>query len=262
MSALEVTSAHKVALVSQKFVSVYFNGEDPIGRNVRVARVTTFKDALPDPSFTIVGVVSDVANRGPQQPPAPQIYIPNTIRKSAGYTIVVRTYSDPLAITGAVRREVSAVDRQIALSPPISATQMLDRGIYAQPRFSLIVLGMFGVTGVLLVALGVYGVLAYTVSQRSHEIAIRVALGGERGHVLRLVLRMGLRLVGLGLVVGFAVSLVTNRLLVDQLWQISPHDPITLAVSVAVVLTIAVCACWVPARRAIRVEPIAALRHD
>jgi ABC-type antimicrobial peptide transport system permease subunit len=262
MSALEVTSAHKVALVSQKLVSVYFNGEDPIGRTVRVPRVATLKDALPDPTFTIVGVVSDVANRGPQQPSAPQIYIPNTIRKSAGYTIVVRTQGDPLAITSAVRRQVSAIDRQIALWPPLSATQMLDRGVYAQPRFSLIVLGMFGVTGVLLVALGVYGVLAYTVSQRSQEIAIRMALGGERGHVLRLVFRMGLRLVGVGLVVGFAASLATNRLLVNQLWQISPHDPITLAAAVGVVLTIGVCACWVPARRAIRVEPIAALRHE
>jgi putative ABC transport system permease protein len=121
---------------------------------------------------------------------------------------------------------------------------------------------MFASTGLLLVALGVYGVLAYTVSQQSREIAIRMALGGERRHVLQHVFRMGLRLLGLGAVVGLAASVATNRLLVNQLWQTSPHDPVTLVSVLGIVMVIGICACWVPARRAMRVEPIVALRHE
>ena len=127
---------------------------------------------------------------------------------------------------------------------------------------SRLVLGIFACTSVLLVALGVYGVLAYTVSQQTREIAIRVALGGDRGHVVRMVLRLGLRLVGTGLVIGVAARLATNRLLVSQLWNTSPTDPLTFLIALSVVLVIGALACWVPATRAVRVEPMVALRHE
>jgi putative ABC transport system permease protein len=124
------------------------------------------------------------------------------------------------------------------------------------------VLGIFACTGIVLVAFGVYGVLAYTVSQQTREIAIRMALGGERGHVIQMVLRLGLQLVGAGLIIGVAVSLATNRLLVNQLWNTSPNDPITFGIAIAVVVAMAALACWIPARRAVRVEPMVALRHE
>jgi len=123
-------------------------------------------------------------------------------------------------------------------------------------------LGIFAATGVLLVALGVYGVLAYTVSQQTREIAIRMALGGQRGDVIRMVLRLGLTLVGVGLAIGAAASFATNRLLTTQLWQVSPHDPLTFAAGSAIVLMIGLVACLLPARRAVRVEPMAALRQE
>jgi ABC-type antimicrobial peptide transport system permease subunit len=123
-------------------------------------------------------------------------------------------------------------------------------------------LGIFAATGVLLVALGVYGVLAYTVSQQTREIAIRMALGGQRGDVIRMVLRLGLTLVGVGLAIGAAASFATNRLLTTQLWQVSPHDPITFGAGITIVLLISLVACLVPARRAVRVEPMAALRQE
>jgi putative ABC transport system permease protein len=140
--------------------------------------------------------------------------------------------------------------------------ELIQRAFYARPRFSLLVLGIFSCTGLVLVAFGVYGVLAYTVSQQTREIAIRMALGGERGHVVRMVLRLGLRLVGIGLVIGVAASLATNRLLVNQLFNIAPTDPMTFAAVTVAVVLIGALACWIPARRAVRVEPMVALRHE
>jgi putative ABC transport system permease protein len=136
------------------------------------------------------------------------------------------------------------------------------RSFYARPRFSLLILGIFASAGILLVAFGVYGVLAYTVSEQTREIAIRMALGGERGHVIRMVVRLGLQLVGLGLLIGIGASLLTNRLLVTQLWNTSPHDPPTFAAVTSMIVAIGLLACWIPARRAVRVEPAVALRHE
>jgi putative ABC transport system permease protein len=113
-----------------------------------------------------------------------------------------------------------------------------------------------------LVALGIYGVLAYTVSQQTREIAIRMALGGESGHVIRMIVRFGLQLVAAGLLIGLAISFATNRLLQAQLWNISPHDPLTFVVVIVLIGATGALACWVPARRAVRVEPMIALRHE
>jgi ABC-type antimicrobial peptide transport system permease subunit len=161
-----------------------------------------------------------------------------------------------------IRREVAAIDPQIALIEPTPLEEWIQRVVFARPRFSVLVLGIFAATGVLLVALGVYGVLAYTVSQQRREIAIRMALGGQRGDVIQMVLRLGLQLVGGGLIIGAAASLATNRLLTTQLWNITPHDPLTFAVAILLVLTIGAAACWIPALRAVRVEPMTALRQE
>jgi predicted permease len=263
ISTLDVKTGHKVAVVSEKLVAQSLSGQDPLGRTVRLARLNALRPVpVADPTFTIIGVVSDVLNQGPREAPVPQVYVPYTVRVGASFTILVRTFTDPMAVVGPLRNQIQAIDRQIALNQPATAESILDRGIYAQPRFSLIVLGMFACTGLLLVALGVYGVLAYTVSERSQEIAIRMALGGERAHVLRLVFRMGLQLVGIGVLIGLPVGLATNRLLANQYWNTPPHDPITLVSGVLVIVVIGIFACWVPAHRAIRVEPIVALRHE
>jgi putative ABC transport system permease protein len=167
-----------------------------------------------------------------------------------------------MRVVDAVRREIQAVRREVALVEPTAMEDLIQRVFYARPRFSLLVLGIFACTGIVLVAFGVYGVLAYTVSQQTREIAIRMALGGERGHVVRMVLRLGLQLVGVGLIIGVATSLATNRLLVNQLWNTSPNDPLTFAAAITAILAMAALACWIPARRAVRVEPMVALRHE
>jgi putative ABC transport system permease protein len=206
--------------------------------------------------------VRDIANQGPRDLPVPQVFVPFTFRGPAGLGFAVRTSSDPMRVLGQVRQEIQAVDRQAALVQLATLEDLITRVFFARPRFSLLVLGIFASTGIVLVAFGVYGVLAYTVSQQSREIAIRMALGGEHGHVIRMVLRLGLQLVGAGLIIGVGASLVTNRLLVSQLWNTSPRDPLTFVTAVSVIVIIGVLACWIPARRAVRVEPMVALRHE
>jgi putative ABC transport system permease protein len=262
IAAADVERARKVALVNDAFVKRYFGAENPIGRTVRLARLASPPMSIDDPTFEIAGVLRDVANQGIRERALPQVYVPSTLSGAASLAFVVRTTAEPMRVLGAIRQAIRAVDRQVALVQPSTAESLLQRAFYAQPRFSLIVLVMFAGTGLVLVALGIYGVLAYTVSQQAKEIAIRIALGGERRHVAGLVLRMGSRLVGAGVLAGLAASLATNRLLMNQLWNTSPHDPITLVAVVSIVLAVGLCACWVPAFRALRVEPIAALRQE
>jgi putative ABC transport system permease protein len=261
LSAADVERSQHVAVINETFARRYFASEDPLGRTIRLSTLATMRPPVTDPMFDVIGVVRDAANQGLREPPFPQVYVPFTLRPVL-LTFVMRTSNDPMRILNALRNEIRAVDRQVALQQPITFERLIQRAFFAQPRFSLIVLGMFSCTGLVLVALGVYGVLAYTVSQQSREIAIRMALGGERRHVLHMVLRSGLRLLGAGTGVGLAAGFATNRLLVSQLWNTSPHDPVTLFVATSIVFVIGVCACLVPARRAIRVEPMVALRHE
>jgi ABC-type antimicrobial peptide transport system permease subunit len=175
---------------------------------------------------------------------------------------VLRTAAEPARLAGAIKREFLSLDSRVALIEPTSLEALLDRALFARPRFSLLVLGIFACAGVVLVALGVYGVLAYTVSQQTREIAIRLALGGDRGHIVRMVLSLGMQMVAVGLVIGVAVSFATNRLLQSELWGTTPTDPATFAGAILVTLAVGAIACLVPARRAVRVEPMVALRQE
>jgi putative ABC transport system permease protein len=262
LSAADVEGAHHVVVINETLAKKYFSATEPLGASIRLPRLATLPVPVPDPTFEIVGVIRDFANAGPRDLPAPQVWLPFPLRGPAGLGIVVRTSSDAGLMIQSVRREIAAVDRQVALVEPNVLDDWMQRVFFARPRFSLLVLGIFAGTGILLVAFGVYGVLAYTISQQTREIAIRMALGGERGDVVRMVLRLGLQLVGVGVLIGVAASLATNRLLQSQLWNVSPNDPTTFASAIAAVLLIAVLACWVPARRAVRVEPMVALRHE
>jgi putative ABC transport system permease protein len=262
LSPIDVERLQHVMVVNEAFAKKYFGSEDPLGRVVRLQRLATLPVPVADPQFEIVGISRDVANQGPREQPAPQAFVPYPFRGPGGLTFIIRTTDDPMRIVGALRQEIQAVDRQVAIVDPTTVEDVLQRVFFARPRFSLLVLGIFACTGVVLVAFGVYGVLAYTVSQQTREIAIRMALGGDRGHVIRMVLRLGLQLVGAGLIIGVGASLMTNRLIESQLWQTSPHDPVTFAVAILVIVAIGAVACLVPARRAMRVEPMVALRHE
>jgi ABC-type antimicrobial peptide transport system permease subunit len=161
-----------------------------------------------------------------------------------------------------VRREIWAVDRNVALTLTGTLKDYLKSFSYSEPRFSLILLGVFAGVGLVLVAIGVYSVIAYTVSRQTHEIGIRMALGASDADVLRMVMRMGLRLIGLGTVAGLAASFGVTRLLASQLWNVSPHDPVAICAVVAIVAGAGFAACYFPARRATRVDPMIALRYE
>ena len=262
LTPTDVERSHHTALVNETFVKKYFGADEPLGRTIRLLRLTTLPVPVADPTFEIVGVLRDAANQGPRELPSPQVVVPFTLRGPASFGFVVRTSGDPVRLLHAIRRELQAVDREVALLEPSTMEDLIQRVFYARPRFSLLVLGIFACTGIALVTFGVYGVLAYTVSQQTREIAIRMALGGERGHVVRMILRLGLQLVGAGLVIGTAASLATNRLLASQLWQTSSSDPATFGIAISAVVVMGALACWIPARRAVRVEPMVALRHE
>ena len=262
LSTLDVEQARRVAVINETLARRYFGAEESLGRVIRLPRLATLPRPVVDPTFEVVGVMRDVVNQGPREQPAPDVLLPFTLRLPSGYGLVVRTADDPIRAVTALRRETLAVDPQVVLSEPLPLGRLVQTNFYARAGFSLLMLGIFAATGAVLVALGIYGVLAYTVSQQTRDIAIRLALGGEAGDVIRMIVRFGLQLVAAGLVIGVGISLATNRLLMAQLWNTSPNDPVTFTLVILLIAAIGALACWVPARRAVRVQPMIALRHE
>jgi len=267
----EINDARKVAVVNRKFVSAYLHGEDPIGRQVKLVGLENVADPLREPSFQIVGVVGDVANQGSggygsgglRTPIQPQVWVPYTVTGSGLQVLVVRSQQSPMTLMNDVQQAVWATDPGVALVYPDALEHAISQGLYAGPRFALLLMVIFGSVGLILVTVGVYSVLAYTTAQKTHEIGIRMALGAERANVLRLVIVGGLRLVLAGVAVGLAVSLLLGRALEAELWPgVKPYDPATLASTVLVLLATGVLACWIPARKAARVDPLVALRYE
>jgi predicted permease len=267
----EINDARKVAVVNQKFVSAYLHGEDPIGRQVKLAGLESVADSLREPSFEIVGVVGNVVNQGGgdygsgglRTPIQPQVWVPYTVTGSGGQVLVVRSQQTPMALMNEVQQAVWATDPGVALAYPDALEHLISRRLYAGPRFALLLMIVFGSVGLVLVTVGVYSVLAYATAQRTHEIGVRMALGAERANVLRLVIVSGLRLVAAGVAIGLAASLLLGRAVEAQLWPgVKPYDPATLAGTVLLLLATGVLACWIPARRAARVDPMAALRYE
>jgi putative ABC transport system permease protein len=249
-----------VAVVNRAFGDVYFGKTDPLGRQIRVT-LPSVPGAAPAPrAFEIVGVVDDVQNQGLRDVPAPEVHPPVTIPGIAP-VVLVRTHGQPESVGNAIRRELNALDRRVAIRST-SLNELLETYAYARPRFSVVVLGIFSAAGMLLVAIGVFSVMAYTVSQQTQEFAVRMALGARRRQVCGTVLRWAGTLVAAGVAAGLCASLLTNRLIADQLWNVSPHDVLTIAATIAIVGVVAIAACLVPARRAMSVEPMIALRRD
>jgi hypothetical protein len=259
----DVNDARRVIVVNQTFVSRYLPDTDPLGRLVTFKRFATVPDLGPDKStFEIVGVLADVKNQGLQDPTMPEALMPYSVTGVFDRGVILRTTGEPLALLNAMRREIWALDRNVAVTFTDSLTNFLKRFSYAEPQFSLMVLGVFASVGLILVTLGVYSVVAYTVTRQTREIGIRMALGAARGNVLGLVLRWGMRLLGFGVVVGVILSLLITRVVASMVRGVSPYDVPSL---IAVVLLIAVAglaACYFPARRATKVDPMVALRHE
>jgi putative ABC transport system permease protein len=259
----DIAGARKVVVVNQTLVDKWLGHEDPIGRQIQMQRLARTAGAA-DPKVTveIVGVMADMKNNGIQDPVQPELLVPYTLTGDWERGILVRTAVSPMALLNPVKREVWAVDRDVATTMTRTAEDFLSDFSYAQPRFVLLVLGVFAGTALGLVAIGVYSVIAYTVSRQTHEIGIRMALGAGRGHVIAMVLRMGLWMIGAGMAVGLAASLAVNRVLASELFGVTARDPATFAAVAVVVMAAGAAACWFPALRATRVDPVVALRFE
>src|SRR5690348_3173529 len=258
----EVAGARKLAVVNQTFVKKYLPNENPIGKQVKIAQLAEFDDPVKEPMFEIIGLVADAKNQGLQDPPLPEIWVPYTVTGSAFRGILVRTAREPMSMLNTVEHEVWATDSNVALTLTGTLEGYIQQFSYAGPRFGFLLMTIFGSIGLILVTIGVYSVLAYTTARRTQEIGIRMALGAEGSHVLGMVIRMGLRLVAIGVGIGLIVSVALGRVIATQLWGISAYDAWTLTCVPALLVVTGLLACWIPARRAARVDPLVALRYE
>jgi putative ABC transport system permease protein len=261
-SEAEINDARKVAVVNETFVSTYLRGENPVGQRVKLAKLETLAEPVREPWFEIVGVVGDVTNSGLQAPVEPEVWVPYTVTGWAE-VLMVRTRQTPMAVMNDVRQAVWATDAGVALAFPSALEDRIGQLLYAGPRFGLLLMTIFGCLGLILVTVGVYSVLAYATARKTHEIGIRMALGAEREGVLRLVIMAGLRLVMVGVAIGLIMSVLLGRMIEAQLSRgVKPYDPATLAGTTLLLVVTGALACWIPARRAARVDPMVALRYE
>jgi putative ABC transport system permease protein len=250
-------SAPLVVLVSNTAAQRWWPNQDPIGRHVKMPGL----EDRPQPWRTVVGVVADVKQASLDAPTTAQVYLPHA-QYSIGYlTLVVRTKSDPLNLADEVRRQVMKGDPEQAVSNIASMEQVLSDSISSR-RFSAALLGTLAVLGLVLASVGVYGVISYGVSQRTREIGIRMALGAGQGEVLSLVVGQGMKLLLRGIAVGTLAAWLLTPVMSGLLFAIRPSDPLTFASSALFLALVAVLACYIPARRAAKVDPMVALRSE
>jgi len=252
----DADSSPVVAIVSEALARKYWPNDDPIGK--RISIVATNMTLT-----TIVGVVGD-ARHNPnvgRTPLAPVVYIPVNQAPWSSMTLVVRTAGDPLAATGEVQRAIGAIDPALAAGSIKTLEQMLSMSLAPQ-RITAAMLSIFAAVAMLLAVIGIYGVISYSVTQRTHEIGIRMALGARQGDVIRQVLRHGFILGGLGIAIGGAAALGLTRKMASQLHDVSPTDPLTFIGVTLVLGGVAIVGSWLPARRAAAVDPVVALRAD
>ncbi len=262
LSETDVDSARPVAVVNETLARTYFGKDDPIGQKIKFELLDRLPESPKDQYFEIIGIVADAKNRGLQEAVAPEAYIPYTVTGAMERGILVRTAVEPLSMLMSVRREIWSVDRNVALTLTGTLEGYLQQFSYSGPQFGLVLLGIFATVGLVLVAIGVFSVMAYSVSLQTHEIGIRMALGSPARNVLNMVLGKGLRLIGLGIVLGVIASVGLTRLVASQFWGVSPNDPLTFFGVIFVLIAVGLTACLVPARRATQVSPLIALRYE
>jgi len=261
----DVSAARQVMVVNQAFVRQYFPAEDPLGRRVKMEVLDrTFLDAPHDTYFEIIGIVRDYKTRdfdNPAWADLPQAFFPYSVQGYSWRTYMARTASDPTLLLKTIGQELRAIDPNVGIAASGTLEGSL-RAFYRGPQFELVTLGSFASIGLLLVMIGISSVMVYTVSLRTHEIGIRMALGAQQRNILRLVLLNGLRLVAAGIFIGLLASYALTRLLASQISGVSATDPVTFAAVVAIVVAAGLTACLLPARRAAQTDPLVSLRYE
>jgi putative ABC transport system permease protein len=243
-----------VIIISDTLARKMFPGEDPIGKRIRSWRD---ENMLRE----IVGITSDVRYFGMDDPLRGLVYVPHRQNTWRSLVLVARASQDAAGLSTAVRNEIWAVDKDLAVYDVQTMERVLNESVSTQ-RFATLLLGAFALLAITLAAVGVYGVLSYRVAQRSHEIGVRIALGAKPGDIMRLVIGQGMMPVIAGLVLGTVAAFLASRLLESLLYEVSATDPVTYTAIAVILAGVAMLACYVPARRAARVDPMIALRRE
>jgi putative ABC transport system permease protein len=251
------SDAPLVCLIDETFARAHWPGESPLGKRLKFGRLSNTEHKW----MEVVGVVAHVKNYGVDEESRVEMYLPYLQSSVSGFTLLVRSEGDPGALTAGLRQAVRAVDPEL----PVYAIRTLreivaDRS--AQRRLAVVLISVFAAVALVLAAVGIYGVMSYAVAQRTQEIGIRMALGAERQHVLQMVLRSGATMAVLGVGIGLVTAFGLARLMTSLLFQTSAADPPTFSIVPLLLAAVALLACYLPARRATRVDPMVALRYE
>jgi putative ABC transport system permease protein len=248
-----------VAVISETFARRFFPNEDPLGKRITPGSQNSTD---PDDWITIVGVVNDVRQFELMAEPRPQMYLSY---QQAGFfaprNLVISTDVEPLSLASTVRQTVWAIDKDQPVSNIRTMEEVLSESV-ARQRFSMILLGIFAGLALVLAAVGIYGVMSYSVAQRTHEIGLRMALGAQTRDVLKMIVGGGLKLVLIGIVLGMIIAFILTRVMSSLLFGVSATDPTTFIIISLVLVGVALLASYIPARRATKVDPMIALRYE
>jgi predicted permease len=250
--------APTVLLVNQSLAQQNFGSENVVGKRINFGRTDSNQQPV---WLEIVGVVADVKNLELKERPEPEVYFSSQQSPFAAMSIVIRSTVEPNSLAASVRQAVNEVDKTV----PVADIETMDRIVtesVMQPRFNMVLLGLFSAIALVLSAAGIYGVTSYTVTQRTHELGIRLALGAQLGDVLRLILKQGLIVIFIGVAIGLGAAFVLTRLLKTLVFGVSTTDPLTFVGITVLLSLVALIACYVPARRATKVDPLVALRYE
>jgi len=247
----DTADAPPVVLVNAAFANRFFTGEEAVGKRLKLWGKTV----------SIVGVVGDVKDTPASLRIEPSFYWPLAIQQNSDLTLTVRTAGDPAGLTEPVRREVAAIDPQLPVTE-VRAMDQIDAESLSGTRFTLLLVGAFAAVAVLLAAVGIYGVMSYSVTERVHEIGVRMALGAQHREIVQMIVRHGLRLAAAGIAAGAIAGIAVTHLLAKLLYGVRATDPATFAAVAVVCAAAALLACYAPARRAVAVDPAIALRHE
>ncbi len=253
----DTADSQPVTIINSAMAKKFWPGEDAIGKQVAPA-------SKKYPAETIIGIVADVKRLSLREDPPPEMYVPYNQKvwpSLLTMDVILRTKVDPASLTDDVRNALRSVDPDLPMAKISTLDTIVDDSM-TLPRFAMFVLGSFAGLALLLASVGMYGVISYFVGQRTREIGVRVALGAQRRDVFEMVLGQGARLAVIGIALGLLAALAATRMMVSFLYGVQPIDPLTFAALPFLLLSIALLACYVPARRAMRVDPMVALRHE